>query len=237
MGRLEKDPTRPASPIRSLASPDEAILATPTAEEVADAKRRRQSRSLSAKRAPKPSEEPKRGRGRPKGSTIKNGARRPRKRRAIPATADPEATWKPPEFETEPRKQYRNCDKISEKQLDDALDRVVMGERIATIAEELGVGVKSLALRMRKRCGMIYMKAWQNSVQYDCLRAEIVLKRALKGLIADEGDGAKWGSLALKVLEYRAKALGYGAVNPADQTIRVAGLSQEDVFDQIASLI
>lgn len=124
--------------------------------------------------------------------------------------------------------------KLSDFQLDEAMNEVVMGERVSVVAQRLGVSAPALAEKMKARFGLEYMRDWQQSVAFDCLRAEIVLKHALKATLdSDDYNGPKWGTLVLRVLEYRAKVLGFGAVNPQEQTIRVAGLDRDEVFAAI----
>lgn len=134
-----------------------------------------------------------------------------------------------------PKGSYRRqVSRLSDNQIDEAMNEVVMGERVAVVAERLGVAPGPLAEKMKARFGLEYMRDWQQSVAFDCLRAEIVLKHALKATLdSDDYNGPKWGTLVLRVLEYRAKVLGFGAVNPQEQTIRVAGLDRDEVFAAI----
>ena len=124
---------------------------------------------------------------------------------------------------------------LTVEQIGVAADRVILGERVATVAKDFGVSPTQLADKIKDWCGTAYMRAWQQSVNYDCLRAELLLNKSLKGAL--DADNVAWGSLALKILEYRAKVLGFATVNPQDQTPRVAGLSRDDVFDKILSFV
>ena len=69
------------------------------------------------------------------------------------------------------RKAFRHVDKLSDAQIDAATDRVIMGESVARLAEELMVSKHALAKRIKARCGLLYMRKWQQSVSFDCLRA------------------------------------------------------------------
>lgn len=129
-----------------------------------------------------------------------------------------------------PRDGYRRIEKLSDSQIDEACDRVILGESILKLAEELKVNKDALAKAIKVRCGMMYMRKWQQSVNYDCLRAELLLKRALA-----HPEDSRWAKLALDVLEYRAKVLGFDRVSPTpDTTIRVAGMTQSEIFEAIA---
>ena len=129
------------------------------------------------------------------------------------------------------RAKRRNISKLSDAQIDDATDRVIMGESIVKIAEELNVNLDQLSKKIKKRVGMRYMREWQQSVRFDCLRAEMILQKSLKAFMT-EGDVSD-GRLALDVLGYRAKVLSFGAVNPNEQSKRVAGLTREEIFKEI----
>lgn len=170
-------------------------------------------------------------RGRPKGATVANGAKRPQKKR------------KQYEFKdgTPVKKRLtgsgaRHVADLSNFELDNALDRALTGERIATIAEEINVNRSELSKALKKRAGFVYLRTWQNSIRYDCLRVEMLLKRAFAG-INDDIEGAKWGAIILRCLEYRAKILGYDNVNDATQTLRVAGMNQAEVFNTVTEII
>lgn len=128
-----------------------------------------------------------------------------------------------------------DIDSLTIEQIGVAADRVIMGERVATVAKDFNVSATALAEKIKSWCGTAYMRAWQQSVNYDCLRAELLLNKSLKGAL--DADNVAWGSLALKILEYRAKVLGFASVNPQDQTPRVAGLSREDVFEKILAFV
>ncbi len=124
----------------------------------------------------------------------------------------------------------RHVDKLSDFQIDAASDRVIMGESIAKVAQELRVSANALAKKIKIRCGMLYQRKWQQSVAYDCLRAELLLKKAMY----NEED-PRWAKIALDVLRYRAEVLGFEKVNPNSETaVRVAGLTQTQVFEAIA---
>lgn len=125
----------------------------------------------------------------------------------------------------------KDVNRLSDFQIDAATDRVILGERIADVAADLGVGVNPLAKKIKTRCGMLYLRKWQQSVQFDCLRAEFMLKASLRNVV--ETDDPRWVANGLKILEYRAKVLGFAAVSPIDQTLRVAGMNQDEVFDKI----
>ena len=131
------------------------------------------------------------------------------------------------------RKAFRHVDKLSDAQIDAATDRVIMGESVARLAEELMVSKNALAKRIKARCGLLYMRKWQQSVSFDCLRAELLLRRAL----ANEDD-PRWAKIGLDVLRYRAEVLGFDKVNPNPETqVRVAGLTQTQVFEAMVGLV
>ena len=144
---------------------------------------------------------------------------------------DDEADATPAPVEGKKRAKRRSINKLSDGQIDDATDRIIMGESLAKLADELNVNVDMFAKKIKTRLGMRYMREWQQSVRFDCLRAELILQRSLRGF-CEEGDVPS-GRLALDVLNYRAKVLSFGAVNPEEQSQRVAGLSQEELFDAI----
>lgn len=132
----------------------------------------------------------------------------------------------------------RTIDALSEEELDEALERVIIGERIKAIADEYGVSQEALSLLLRKRCGLFYLKSWQNAIKFDCLRGELILNRAMRELNG-ENPAPKWGALALDVLAYRARVLGFDRKDDAnkEQTIRVAGLGADEIFETIAGLL
>ena len=130
-----------------------------------------------------------------------------------------------------PRAKRRPITKLSDAQIDDATDRVIMGTRLSKIADELNVNCDALAKKIKKRVGMTYMRLWQQSVAFDCLRAEMLLNKSLTAF-TEQAD-VKNGRLALDVLSYRAKVLSFGAVNPQEESTRVAGLSKEELYDAI----
>lgn len=129
------------------------------------------------------------------------------------------------------RAKRRPITKLSDAQIDAASDRVIMGERISKIADELNVNTDALAKKIKKRVGMTYMRLWQQSVAFDCLRAEMLLNKSLTAFM--ETQDAKSGRLALDVLSYRAKVLSFGAVNPEEESTRVAGYTKEELYDAI----
>lgn len=129
-----------------------------------------------------------------------------------------------------PKPGLKQVRKLSDRQIDDACDRVILGESILKIAEELKVNKDALARAIKVRCGMMYLRKWQQSVSYDCLRAELLLKRAMA-----HPEDPRWTRIALDVLAYRAKVLGFERVNPeTDATIRVAGMTQSEIFAAFA---
>lgn len=128
------------------------------------------------------------------------------------------------------RRGLRHVNKLSDAQIDAVTDRVIMGESIARIADELRVGKNALAQRVKQRCGLLYLRKWQQSVSFDCLRAELLLRRALSA-----GDDPRWGKIALDVLRYRAEVLGFDRANPLpDSQVRVAGMTTTQIFDIFA---
>ena len=132
-----------------------------------------------------------------------------------------------------PKEGLRQVRKLSDRQIDEACDRVILGESILKLAEELRVNKDALAKAIKVRCGMMYMRKWQQSVSYDWLRAELRLKRSMA-----HPEDPRWTRLALDVLEYRAKVLGFDRVNPAPETtIRVAGLTTSEIFEAIAERV
>ncbi|MDO5309304.1 MAG: hypothetical protein Q4G03_07415 [Planctomycetia bacterium] len=137
-------------------------------------------------------------------------------------------------FQTSPgqkRPKRRPITKLSDAQIDAATDRVIMGELISRVADDLNVNRDQLAKKIKTRVGMLYMRLWQQSTAYDCLRAEFILKTALQTFVAN--NDVKAGRLALDVLDYRARVLSFGAVNPNDEPARVAGMTREEVFKSI----
>lgn len=128
-------------------------------------------------------------------------------------------------------RKYEICPigKLSDNQINDAADRVVMGASIAKVAEELGVNPKDLSRKIKERMGILYMRGWQQSIKYDCVRNERILKSAMERL----DESPKWGKLALECLAYRARILGFEHQRPEETSIRVAGMSQEQVFAEI----
>ncbi len=129
-----------------------------------------------------------------------------------------------------PKPGLKQVRKLSDRQIDDACDRAIMGESIVKLAEEFKVNKDALARAIKVRCGMMYLRKWQQSVSYDCLRAEILLQRAMS-----HPEDPRWTRIGLDVLAYRAKVLGFERVNPeTDTTIRVAGMSQSEIFAAIA---
>lgn len=129
-----------------------------------------------------------------------------------------------------PKPGLRQVRKLSDRQIDEACDRVILGESILKIAEELKVNKDALARAIKVRCGMMYLRKWQQSVSYDCLRAELLLKRAMA-----HPEDPRWTRIALDVLAYRAKVLGFERVNlESDSTIRVAGMTYAEVFEELA---
>ena len=172
-----------------------------------------------------------RRRGRPKGSTVANGAKKPRRCRT-----------------TGPGSQISNgpapligtikikCGSLTAADMNVILDRVLCGESISSIASEIGADSKVLTKKLRRFAGLTYMRTWQNTVKYDCLRVEMIIRHSFAG-INDEIDGPKWAAIALKALEYRARVLGYGAISEGDTTLRVAGMNQEQIFDAVSKLV
>ena len=129
-----------------------------------------------------------------------------------------------------PKQGLRQVNKLSDRQIDEACDRVILGESIIKLAEELKVNKDALARAIKVRCGMMYLRKWQQSVSYDCLRAELLLKNAMA-----HPEDPRWSRLALDVLAYRAKVLGFERVNPNEEetTIRVAGMTDKEIFEAI----
>ena len=137
----------------------------------------------------------------------------------------------PKKYKKGPRPGQKMVKSLSDRQIDDACDRAIMGESILKLAEELNVSKDGLARAIKVRCGMMYLRKWQQSVSFDCLRAELILKRALA-----HPEDPRWSKIALDVLAYRAKVLGFDRVNPeSDETIRVAGMTCTEVFDEVLS--
>ncbi len=135
------------------------------------------------------------------------------------------------DFAPERDRAVKRISKISDRKIEEATDRVIMGESIGALAKELNVTEEALAKKIKTYVGMRYMREWQQSVRFDCLRAELILKRSLTDFVESGNVGS--GKLALEVLNYRAKVLSFGAVNPQEQSIRVAGLTQEQLFNAI----
>lgn len=159
--------------------------------------------------------------------------RRARKREVEFLTSGNEIPDPPGEKKIGPRRGIRQIRSLSDRQIDEACDRVILGESILKLAEELNVNKDALAKAIKVRCGLMYMRKWQQSVGFDCLRAELLLKRALA-----HPEDPRWTRLALDVLEYRAKVLGFDRVNPTpDTTIRVAGLTTSEIFEAIAERV
>lgn len=120
---------------------------------------------------------------------------------------------------------------FTDEQIEQIADRVVKGEKIQRIARELNVNPIRLADKAGEYIKKGFLQEWQQTVQYDSLRAEMILNAAMDGAL-NQGD-PRWAALAVKVLEYRAKVLGFGQTQPPEETQRVAGLSREDIFDRI----
>lgn len=120
---------------------------------------------------------------------------------------------------------------ITDEQIEEAAQRVLKGEPLSTISRQLNVNALRLAEKIKDYVKKYHLQEWQQSVQYDCLRAEMLLNAAMDGALV-QGD-SRWAALAVKVLEYRAKVLGFGQEQPQEDTQRVAGLSREDIFDRI----
>lgn len=119
--------------------------------------------------------------------------------------------------------------RLTEQQLDEACDRIVMGSSIYELANELRVSSRALARVLKERMGTLYLRRWQQSIKFDCLRAEAILKTAMGHL----DEAPKWGKLALEVLSYRARVLGFENARMEETTIRVAGMSQSEIFAEI----
>lgn len=120
-------------------------------------------------------------------------------------------------------------DKLTDEQINDVCDKVVMGTSITKLASELGVNSTELSRAVKTRMGTLYLRRWQQSVNFDCLRAEVILKTAMGRL----DEAPKWGKLALEVLAYRARILGFENTTLEETTVRVAGLSQAEIFAEI----
>lgn len=153
---------------------------------------------------------------------------------------------------------------LSDTQLENAMERILLGETISALASELNVTATTLSVRMKRRMGLEYQRAWQQSIKFDVLRAEKIFQVAMLhfcGPLLDVGEddlldeddlddeefgsksrkkdlpNPKYGELALKVLEYRAKMLGFNNSRTVEQTIRVAGLSKAEIFNRIVERI
>lgn len=120
---------------------------------------------------------------------------------------------------------------LSDEQIETTAQRVLKGEPLSMIARELNVNAIRLAEKIKDYIKKAHLQEWQQTIQYDCLRAEMLLNQALEGALT--GGDVRWAALAVKVLEYRAKVLGFGQQQPTEETTRVAGLSREDIFDRI----
>lgn len=128
-------------------------------------------------------------------------------------------------------RKYEICpiEKLSENQINDACDRIVMGSTVAQVAKELGVNTTALSRKVKERMGILYMRRWQQSIHFDALRAEKILHSAMDRL----DESPKWGKLALEVLAYRSRILGFENQKMEETSIRVAGMSQSEIFAEI----
>lgn len=120
-------------------------------------------------------------------------------------------------------------DKMSENQIQDACDRIVMGSTVSEVAKELNVSPMALSRKVKERMGILYMRRWQQSINFDALRAEKILHSAMERI----DESPKWGKLALEVLSYRSRVLGFENQTVGETSIRVAGMSQSEIFAEI----
>lgn len=118
--------------------------------------------------------------------------------------------------------------KLSRMQLDDAADAVLLGRSVVDVARELGVDPKSLNSAVRELLVSKYQRLWQRSIGFDALRAERILHESLSRL----SESPKWGKLALEVLAYRARILGFEKTTLQETSIRVAGLSKVELYQE-----
>ena len=121
-----------------------------------------------------------------------------------------------------------SASKLSDRQLDEAADAIIMGRTISAVAKELDVDPKSLGSVIRERIKLNYQRVWQQSIRFDALRAEKILYEALSRV----SESPKWGKLALEVLAYRARVLGFEKTTLQETSIRVAGLSKIELYQE-----
>lgn len=127
------------------------------------------------------------------------------------------------------KKRLHPVDKLTREQLNNACDKIIMGTPVSEVAEQMGVNAQALSRRVKEQMGCLYMRRWQQSIAYDSLRAERILRTAMDRL----DESPKWCKVALEVLSYRSRVLGFEHQQMEEATIRVAGMSQAEIFAEI----
>jgi len=127
--------------------------------------------------------------------------------------------------------------KLSHDQLEDACDAFAMGKPLTVISAEMGVDNHELARAIKQKFGAIGKRKYQQSYILTLYQLERMMALCDKAISSQDIESLtpKWIDAKLRVIRTKAEMLGLFNKNPVEENARVAGLSSEEINEQIIS--